>query len=217
MRAEPGQARRICCVGDSFVTGTGDQTGLGWTGRLALWARAAGHDVTLYNLGVRGDTSRQVATRWESEVRCRLSGVSEQGRVLFSFGVNDCCPPPCAPAASPPWRADRRVVPAESLAAATACLTKARTAWPVLMVGPPPIADALIDARIGPLDQGLAEAAAGCGVPYLSVFGPLACDPLWRAEIMRGDGAHPGAAGYRRLARLIWGWPAWRRWLMAES
>jgi acyl-CoA thioesterase-1 len=54
---------RICFFGDSFVNGTGDDDALGWVGRAVASARHAGRDVTAYNLGVRGDTSADVAAR----------------------------------------------------------------------------------------------------------------------------------------------------------
>jgi acyl-CoA thioesterase I len=36
-------------------------------------------------------------------------------------------------------------------------------------------------------------------------------DGTWHAEVMAGDGAHPGPRGYARLAALVLaaGWPAW--------
>ena len=40
---------RICFVGDSITQGTGDDTALGWPGRLIAAARAQGHDFCGYN------------------------------------------------------------------------------------------------------------------------------------------------------------------------
>jgi hypothetical protein len=53
---------RICFVGDSLVNGTGDPVGLGWVGRACAAARRRGHEVTCYNLGIRRDTSADIAT-----------------------------------------------------------------------------------------------------------------------------------------------------------
>ena len=67
---------RICFIGDSFVNGTGDDACLGWAGRLCRDARAAGREVTYYNLGVRRNTSADIARRWRAEKRrraCRSS------------------------------------------------------------------------------------------------------------------------------------------------
>ena len=82
---------RICFIGDSFVNGVGDDSGLGWIGRLGVALRAAGCDLTLYNLGVRRDTSADIARRWRAEAEARLpEGVD--GRLVFAFGTNDGTP-----------------------------------------------------------------------------------------------------------------------------
>ena len=80
---------RICFVGDSLVLGTNDEAYLGWPGRLCREARAAGHDVSLYNLGIRAETSEQIAPRWRAECAPRIPDV-HPGALVFSFGANDC-------------------------------------------------------------------------------------------------------------------------------
>src|SRR5215472_16470033 len=80
---------RICFFGDSFVNGTGDDDALGWVGRIVAQARQGGCGMTAYNLGVRRDTSADVAARWQAEARVRLPPECD-GRLVFSFGANDC-------------------------------------------------------------------------------------------------------------------------------
>lgn len=46
---------------------------------------------------------------------------------------------------------------------------------------------------------------------YVSVVGSLRADEVWRSEVREGDGSHPGAEGYRRLADLLW--PTWSIWV----
>ena len=48
---------RMCFVSDSLLLGTNDDTYLGWPGLLCRREREAGHDVSLYNLGIRADAS----------------------------------------------------------------------------------------------------------------------------------------------------------------
>ncbi|WP_366929047.1 GDSL-type esterase/lipase family protein [Gordonia sp. (in: high G+C Gram-positive bacteria)] len=79
---------RVCFFGDSFVAGLGDSTGLGWVGRVSVAARAAGHRLTSYNLGVRRETSVQVVGRIPVEAPPRLLD-AEDARLVLSFGVND--------------------------------------------------------------------------------------------------------------------------------
>lgn len=191
---------RICFFGDSYVNGTGDPTGLGWVGRVAASARRRGHDLTSYNLGIRRDTSADIAARWPEEARRRLPPEMD-GRLVFSFGVNDCTEENGGP----------RIAAERSLENARAILAAAKAGWPTLMLGPPPLITA--EPRIAALSQALKALADALGVPYLDLHTPLAAIALWRLEIAAGDGAHPGAAGYAVIADLVEGWPAWRAWL----
>ena len=193
---------RICFVGDSFVNGTGDPECLGWAGRLCAAARRAGHDLTYYNLGVRRETSADIRARWEREVRSRLPEGADN-RVVFSFGANDATLEEGRP----------RVTADRSIEHARAMLTSARTSYPVLMVGPPPTADAEKNGRLATLSAGFAEVCRELDVPYLDVLGPLEASGTWVREAAAGDGSHPGAAGYAELACLVRGWAAWAAWL----
>lgn len=191
---------RVCVFGDSFANGTGDDTGLGWVGRVTALLRGAGRDVTTYGLGIRGDTSTGIAARWRAEAALRLPSTVD-GRVVFSFGANDC---------SGGEDGQPRVALADTLAATRAILSD--SPWPVLMIGPPPIADhgSAAAVRLVALDAVLAAACAEAGVPYLPVLAALTDDATWVAEARAGDGAHPNAGGYRRLADLAGPWLAAR-------
>lgn len=193
---------RIAFLGDSMTNGTGDPAVLGWVGRVCASAWARGHDVTAYNLGVRRDTSADIHARWRAEVAARLP--PEHPRALvFSFGVNDCVEEGGAP----------RVHPDATLGHTHTMLAAAKAIGPVLMVGPPPIDDAGVNARVQALEPRLMGLCAEVGVPYLPVLEPLLADPHWIAEARAGDGAHPGAKGYAAMAALVDGWPSWREWL----
>lgn len=190
---------RICFIGDSFVNGTNDPQCQGWVGRLSALARQRGHDVTSYNLGVRRDTSADIAARWRAEATARLPD-DVPGLLVFSFGVNDCCDDGAG---------CRRVAPQHSLTTARALLGDARAFRPALMVGPPPIADDAVNARIAALSPALAAVCAEVGVPFLDVFTPLRANAPWMTEAAADDGAHPRAGGYAALADLVAAWPEW--------
>ncbi|HEX9625995.1 MAG TPA: GDSL-type esterase/lipase family protein [Acidiferrobacterales bacterium] len=192
---------RICFVGDSLVNGTGDPDCLGWAGRLCARARQAGHDVTYYNLGIRRDTSADIAARWLDEVSARLpEGID--GRVVFAFGVNDTVLEDGA----------MRVTTGATLDNARAMLGACRGRWPLLWIGPTPLLDDAHNLRIKVLSRHFAGLAAELDVPYLEVFDALRGLPAWTAELRAGDGAHPGADGYAALAELVAQWPTWRAW-----
>ncbi|WP_051684372.1 GDSL-type esterase/lipase family protein [Blastococcus sp. URHD0036] len=193
---------RVCFVGDSFVAGVGDPEHLGWTGRLAARSERDGRPLTRYVLGVRRQTSAEIAARWAAECAPRLTGGDWESRVVLSLGVNDTTEEDGAP----------RLAPARSVAALGEMLTGAASAgWPVLVVGPPSVADDAQNQRIAALDDRFGSVCADSGVPYVPVARALAADPTWRREVATGDGAHPGSAGYAVLADLVS--PHWERWL----
>ncbi|GEA87498.1 GDSL-type esterase/lipase family protein [Cellulomonas cellasea] len=193
----------VLFLGDSFVAGVGDPTGLGWTTRLVADARAAGTDLTAYPLGVRRNTSADVLARWERETTARLPRAGRTGLVV-SFGVND---------ATDGDDGGPRVAPDETVAHLRTLLAgSAERGLDVLVVGPPPIADERVNARIADVDARLRAEAAAHGVTAVEVLGPLLADGAWTAQVRDGgDGAHPGAEGYAALAALVR--PAWRSWL----
>ncbi len=195
------RALRICFVGDSMVNGTGDPACLGWAGRICAAAQRQGHDVTYYNLGVRRDTSADIAARWRDEVTRRLPPEVD-GRVVFSFGVNDTTVEDSQP----------RVTPDDSLRNAREILGGAARWRPTLMVGPPPMPDADQNRAILRLSATLADLCRGLAVPYLDVVTPLLATPVWMNEAATNDGAHPRAAGYEALAAQVGAWSAWRAW-----
>lgn len=209
---------RVCFVGDSYVNGTGDPECLGWRGRVCRAAWQAGHMVTHYDLGVRGDTTALIAARWRAECEARLPADSDR-RLVFSFGLNDT-----AEVAG----AGLRVPPERSAANARAILAEASAWLPTLWLGPPPANEPMspmtptpgltvsfAQPRIDALNAAYAAIAAELGVPYLDLSTPLRREPRYVASQSAGDGLHPSADGYRMLAELVLGWPAWRAWMNA--
>jgi acyl-CoA thioesterase I len=193
---------RICFFGDSIVNGTGDPDCLGWVGRVCAAARQAGVDVTGYNLGIRRDTSTDILGRWRREAELRLPAGHER-RLVFSFGVNDCIYENGA----------CRVPSVQTTANARAILAAAAAFAPTIMIGPAPIAEPDVNARVQRLIPALSATCHELGVPFLDLFDRLKASSTWMREIAQGDGAHPGRSGYEELAALVNGWPDWRAWL----
>lgn len=192
---------RICFLGESFVAGVGDQKGLGWAGRLATRAIAAGQPLTFYNLGIRRETSSELRTRWEAECTRRLPEGADC-RVVISTGVND----------SVLERGLPRVDPVESVANLDAILRRVQgNGWQPLVVAPPPNVDPAHNHRLEVLDEKFAQLCDGLGVPYLRAHQPLLENKIWMQDVAAGDGYHPGAAGYDEFAALLV--PHWLLWL----
>ncbi len=189
---------RICFIGDSYVQGTGDPDCLGWAGRLCVNARQAGHNLTSYNLGVRRETSADVARRWLNECAPRLP-VTTENYVVFSFGANDVTIENGA----------SRVSESAALANLHAMLAAATARYRTLVIGPPAVPDDEMNMRLMRLSERMGEVAALSGVPYLALFPLVVNDAQWLDELRANDGAHPRAAGYARIAAFVENWQAW--------
>lgn len=192
---------RICFIGESFINGTGDSTHLGWTRRLCVALSQQGYSVTYYNLGIRRETSTELASRWQAEAERRLPAGCDN-YIVFSFGTND----------TTIENGKLRVELIDSLKNARQILSTAKQNYPVLMVSPPPTSDEERHIRVKVLSEHFSILCQELTIPYLDVFTPLLNSPVWMAEVEAGDGAHPNAEGYEELAQLVQSWSAWSNW-----
>lgn len=181
---------RVCVFGDSFVAGVGDPKASGWVGRVAARTPAStGVALTMYALGVRGESVEDVVVRMPLETSPRFARGEEHGVVL-------------AVPASAADDLDRSVVTVEF----GLDTTSARR----LVVGLPPVGPAEEWAAIGKLDEALASLCERLGVPYISTYRALVGRRPW-VEQELVDGVHPGQAGYGMLAYAVLhgGWYEW--------
>ena len=201
---------RIFCFGDSITLAANDSTGLGWPGRIGQGLVRGDKSVAIYNLGINGDTSRDIAARWrtESEARSRNAG----GLTIFAFGFND---------ASRPDGGGMQVSLDDSVGCARDMIQTAASLGATLWVGPTPLDEGVnplvteyaswitYNADIETYDSAYAGLAAELGIPYLSLFPQLLGDARYRRALADGDGVHPGDDGYAMIAEHISAWDAW--------
>lgn len=184
---------RVCVFGDSFVAGVGDPKALGWVGRVAARTPpSTGVDLTAYPLGVRGETTEQVAVRMPLEAASRFAR-GDDHRIVVATGVAD---------------AYHDVELARSVAALGFGLEAAGV--PALVVGPPPVGDDDVRARVEALDAAFGRLCERRDVPYISTFAPLAEHAAW-LDARADDDLHPNQTGYGLMAHVILndGWYDW--------
>ncbi len=204
----------VCFMGASTMAGAGDETGLGWPGRLRRQIANAEDKVTFYNLGVRGNSSSLIAERWRAEIGARLSQGMD-GLVVLTLGNND---------AAEFDSGELRVPLEKTLANARRIVSGCAAMRRVLWISPTPVEEARMpfyshqlgknltfrNARLAHLSMGFSEIAAEFEAPYFDLFTRLQGDPTWRAAIQLRDGLHPDGSGYEAIARHVGEWDAWR-------
>ncbi|AYD89394.1 lysophospholipase [Actinomyces sp. 2119] len=185
---------RLSFIGDELVAGYGDGRALGWTGR--VMARTPREVPILWTtLAVPGETTAQLAERWQAEV-ARRSAPNGRNRLVIGLGVADVI-------AGVSYARSR-------LALANILDAAASEQRRCFVVGPPPLAQADPDAT-SRLSTAASEVCQRRQVPYVDTFEPLRNHEQWNTDVTAAGGSHPGQAGYGLLAWLVLhrGWYEW--------
>jgi lysophospholipase L1-like esterase len=205
------QPLKIIALGDSLVYGFGDPERGGWIEQLRRWwmlPDSAGH--VLYNLGVRGDRTQQVAKRLEVEFRHRGELRNQvPDLIILSVGVNDS-----ACLARPNGRNYTDFAIFESEIASL--LEMAQQLCPVLFVGMVPVDEAkmpFLDCFYYNHDEQYRYKEAtriACTkrqIPYLDIFEQwMERGETWRLKRLSEDGLHPNTIGYQALLEDVINW-----------
>lgn len=202
--ATPGARRaavreiRVCVVGDDLVAGVGDARSLGWVGRVGARTTRGDIQVTIYPLGVPGETTAELLGRWGQETARRFAGAAaEDCRLVVGLGHEDL----------------RRGVSLARSRLNLANLLDECTSrgLPVFVVGPPPAPEEWRNEKVAELSGAFADVCLRRGVHYVDCFTPLVAHEDWLTDLAAGDGVHPGQAGYGLMAWLVLhgGWHPW--------
>ncbi|MBE9205478.1 G-D-S-L family lipolytic protein [Nostoc sp. LEGE 06077] len=207
------QSLKIVALGDSIVYGFGDPEHGGWVEQLRRWwmlPSSAGH--VLYNLGVRGDRTQQVAQRLEVEFRHRGELRNRvPDLIILSVGLNDS-----ARLGRPNGKNYTDFATFEADIAHL--LDLAQQLCPVLFVGMTPVDETkmpFLDCfYFNHSDQYRYKEATrlACNqrqIPYLDIFDQwMGRGETWLHQRMNTDGLHPNTLGYQALLDDVLKWDA---------
>lgn len=202
---------KLVAFGDSLIYGFGDGVGGGWVERLRrqwMLPESAGH--VLYNLGVRGDRTYQVAQRLENEFRQRGELRNRvPDAIILSVGLND--------SARVQSFTGRSYTDFEHFKTVLDnLLNLSQLLCPVIFVGMVPVDESKMPFQdclyYSHADQYRYKEATklACelrGIPYLDIFDKwLDRGNIWCSSCLTSDGLHPNAAGYQSLFEDVTSW-----------
>lgn len=204
---------RILIFGDSITQGYWDAYG-GWVQRLAheyhqqslASMLEGGHNrVTLFNLGISGDTADDIANRIEPEIKARM-GRQQDTIVLLAVGINDA-----------PLRDNRALMDVYGFQETyEKCINQAqKQGAKVICVGLSAVDEQKTDpwpysdrhnqwhnARINAFEDTIKQSAGRKDVPFVPIHDQFLA-ALEAGQELLSDGLHPNEAGHQLIAELI--------------
>lgn len=190
----PEARLRIIALGDELLAGVGDARALGWLGRAVASEQGAESRIDVFSAALPGETSAQLAERWDEDVQRRFSKAGQADgsvdhRVVLAMG-----------------RAD--VAAGLSLARSRLNLAKIldgleRVRIPAFVVGPPPSRDAGTTSGVRELSSAFEDVCSRRRVPFVDTVGGLSGHDQWESDLARSPGDHPGQTGYGLIAWLV--------------
>lgn len=190
--------------GDSLTLGVNDKSMLGWTGRFASTLALPVPPTTFYNLGVRKQTSKAIASRWKDEVQLRALPEADV-RIMFCFGVVDMA----APKGAPIIPLGQSVMNLEQL---LEDVTTTYLSESVRIVSPFPVVLAEHCGRIEELNSAYAAVCRKYGVEYVDIFSHLVRSDAYMNDL--SDGIHPGGRGCALIADYLQRDASITRWIL---
>ena len=201
---------RIIAIGDSLVYGYGDREGGGWVERLRRQWMDSEQGHALYNLGIRGDRTIQVAERLEQEFRYRGELKNKYPDLtILSVGVND------SPRLGNPQGRNCTDY-SQFTHNLVNLLDQAQSLGPVIFVGMIPVDEVkmpFLDCFYYNLwdqyryKEFTKKSCQARHIPYLDLFDLwMSRGENWRQAKMSDDGLHPNVSGYQSIFKEVINW-----------
>ena len=192
----------ISVFGDSITFGRGNNINRGWVGRLRKVFEQKDPYNAVYNLGVPGDTSKDLVKRFDVEASSRIKYLREGDRhvIILAIGLND--------SRLNKGKVETSLKDFEKNVNSLIKKAKKHTKE-ILIIGLTPVDEILTkdyedtsfsNERIQKYNDLLREISFKQGIPFLDIFSELS---LINYEILLKDGLHPNSEGYKEIFELV--------------
>ncbi len=197
---------KVLCFGDSVTFGEIDTESSGWVDQLkqdyiTLQASSTRQDISIYNLGIGGETTDGLCVRFEVEFNARFKKGLDT-LVMFAYGANDIV-----------IHKDKNIVPITYfIKNLTRCIQAAQlNSANVFLLGLTPISHS-IDGVVNQHDKlrhskdikdynsALKDLAKETKSIYLDTYGEFILHDS--NELLSSDGLHPNAAGHKVIYQM---------------
>lgn len=183
---------RVIALGDEVLAGSGDAKAMGWLGRAVAKHNDGADSADLFHAAMPGETTAELARRWEPDVQRLLDRDPESGtqhRVVLGLGSADI---------------SAGISLARSrLNLATVLDGLDHLKIPVFVVGPLPSADRGRTQSILDLSRAYHDVCARRRIPYVDPVGALHAHDQFAADIARSDRDLPSQVGYGLVTWLV--------------
>lgn len=198
---------KILCFGDSVTFGEIDTDNGGWVDLLkkhyiSLQANSSRQDISIYNLGIGGETTDGLCIRFDVELRARLKK-GLKSLVMLAFGANDIV-----------IHKNKNIVPLKYFTRnLKQCIEMAReNACEVILIGLTPIADSIDGVTnqhdklrygkdIKRYNSALENLAKINNCYFLDGYEQFILNN--KTELLSSDGLHPNSKGHQVLYRMV--------------
>ncbi|MFD2205289.1 SGNH/GDSL hydrolase family protein [Kiloniella antarctica] len=199
--------KRVCFIGASIMEGMSDEGKLGMPGRLALLEASGDTPFIHYNLGVRGQTLREISARALNECKVRVID-PKSDFIVFATGSNDFAITETGIPRTPRHRAMKHF---------QELIEELKEFIPLLVLGPTPVDEEKMpflsiqtgmnfDFKNNDLLEGTNEYQDICSkqrIPFLNLHQELIVSPDYMSGLKMNDGLHSTGMGYQAMALTV--------------